>query len=79
MENAFKPGRAIPIVDQVMAAVSMVHEVVQRENDDNPRLGDSWLVLQLANEKLQELRDALEKADSLEPLSTPDLTGVSNA
>jgi hypothetical protein len=29
-------------------------------------MANSWLVLELANEKLQGLREALEKADSLE-------------
>jgi hypothetical protein len=66
--KAFKPGQAISTIDQVMAAVSMAHDVVQRESDENVRLADAWLVLELANEKLQELREALEKADSLEAL-----------
>jgi hypothetical protein len=66
MDKLLTPGRAIPTVDQVIAAVTMAHDVVQLESDTNEKLGNAWLVLQLAAEKLQELRVELERADMAE-------------
>jgi hypothetical protein len=62
----FKPGQAIRTIDQITAAVSMAGDVVQNESATNQRLADSWLVLELADEKIQELRNSLEQADSSE-------------
>jgi hypothetical protein len=64
MDNVFTPGGAIPTVDQVIAAVTMAHDVVFSECGTDEKLGNAWLVLELATEKLQELRVQLERADT---------------
>ena len=61
--HPFNTGRAIMTVDQVMAVVSMAEHAVVSEGGANQRLGDAWLALQLAGEKLQQLRLELERAD----------------
>jgi hypothetical protein len=71
---AFKPGEAVADIDEVMAALSMVRDVIRTEDETNLKLNNAWLVLHLVTKKLNELRDALEEAECLKAFGAPGVT-----
>lgn len=52
-------------LDRVASAVNLAREVVENNHGTDQRLVDAWLVLELAVERLAEVREYLEEAPSL--------------